>query len=98
MKNSNNRDINTKARTRLFESTPTCGELSCDECNARTAALISQRDDALARIKLLEGALTPFAQIGDIANDSDTTLWKRTVMAGDIRFARRLVLGEESKP
>ena len=25
-------------------NTPTCGELSCDECNARTAALTTERD------------------------------------------------------
>ena len=29
-------------------STPTCGELSCDECNKRTAALITERDQLRA--------------------------------------------------
>ena len=33
-------------------STPTvtCGELSCDECNARTAALMAERDAALTEL------------------------------------------------
>ena len=29
-------------------STTTCGELSCDECNARTAALMAERDQLRA--------------------------------------------------
>ena len=47
------------------------------------------------RIELLENALLPFAQIGDIENDSDCTLWKRAVSAGSVRIARGLL---ESKP
>ena len=33
-------------------STPTCGELSCDECNARTAALTAERDQLRAALAL----------------------------------------------
>ena len=40
----------------------------------------------------LREALIPFAQIGDIANDADCTLWKRAVAAGDVRRARNLIL------
>ena len=29
------------------EAKPTCGELSCDECNERTAALTAERDQLL---------------------------------------------------
>ena len=32
----------------------TCGELSCDECNARTAALTTERDAAIARAERAE--------------------------------------------
>ena len=32
--------------------TPTCGELSCDECNARTAALTAERDQLRAALAL----------------------------------------------
>ena len=41
-------------------STPTnsadasCGELSCDECNARTAALMAERDQLRAEVELDE--------------------------------------------
>ena len=31
---------------------PTCGELSCDECNARTAALMAERDQLRAALAL----------------------------------------------
>ena len=34
--------------------TPTCGELSCDECNARTAALTADRDQLRAEVELDE--------------------------------------------
>ena len=37
-------------------------------------------------------ALKPFAQIGDIVNDHDCTVWKRAVAAGDVRRARKLIL------
>ena len=37
-----------------MSTTPTCGELSCDECNARTATLETELAAALLRIKELE--------------------------------------------
>lgn len=57
--------------------------------------LFLELQDAKARITALETALLPFAQIGDIANDSDCTLWKRAVSAGSVRAARK-VLGVEN--
>jgi hypothetical protein len=64
------------------------------ECKAREP-LFKELRDAKKRITALETALLPFAQIGDIANDSDCTLWKRAVSAGSVRAARK-VLGVES--
>ena len=32
---------------------PTCGELSCDECNKRTAALTAERDQLRAQLHAL---------------------------------------------
>lgn len=55
-------------------------------------------DAANARIYLLEAALLPFAQIGDIENDHDSTLWKRAVSAGSVRFARSLFESKQHKP
>jgi hypothetical protein len=43
---------------------------------------VTKQRDALAE------ALLPFAQIGDIVNDADFTLWKRSVSAGSVRKAR----------
>ena len=34
-------------------SPPTCGELSCDECSARTAALTAERDQLRAEVERL---------------------------------------------
>ena len=42
--------------------------------------------------KILRAALMPFAQIEDVVNDADCTVWKRNVAAGDVRMARKLVL------
>lgn len=53
---------------------------------------------AKARIEALEMALLPFAQIGDIANDPDYTLWKRSVSAGSVRLARGVLEAKEMKP
>ena len=36
-------------------SAPTCGELSCDECSARTAALTAERDQLRAEVERLKG-------------------------------------------
>ena len=33
---------------------PTCGELSCDECNKRTAALTAERDQLRAQLHALQ--------------------------------------------
>ena len=35
-------------------SAPTCGELSCDECNARTAALTAERDQLRVDLELAD--------------------------------------------
>ena len=35
-------------------STSTCGELSCDECSARTAAITAERDSIKQEIELVE--------------------------------------------
>lgn len=42
-----------KGEPDIFDTQPTCGELSCDECNERYAK-------ALARIKALEDALREY--------------------------------------
>lgn len=47
------------------------------------------------RIKRLEEALSPFAQITDIANDADCTVWKRNVTAQSVRVARSVLLGSK---
>jgi len=52
---------------------------------------------AKARIEALEMALLPFAQIGDIANDPDCTVWKRSVSAGSVRLARGVLEAKDSK-
>ena len=72
-----------------------------------------ERDDALAmlgmyrmksdeqkeRIKRLEEALAPLAQMTDIANDADCTVWKRAVSAQSVRLARSVLLkAKEAKP
>ena len=36
-------------------STPTCGEISCDECNDRYAALAAERDQLRAEAERLNG-------------------------------------------
>lgn len=56
---------------------------------------VKQMED---RIKRLEKALIPFAQIGDIADDPDCTLWKRSVSAGSVREARKALQAKEDKP
>ena len=35
-------------------SAPTCGELSCDECSARTAELTTERDQLRAQLHALQ--------------------------------------------
>ena len=53
-------------------SAPTCGELSCDECNARTAALTAERDQLRAIFPQICAALgngafcTPTVSVGFI--------------------------------
>lgn len=58
--------------------------------------LFLELQDAKARIAELEMALLPFAQIGDIANDPDCTLWKRAVSAGSVRLARGVLKSKEN--
>ena len=51
------------------------------------------------RIKRLEEALAPLAQMTDIANDADCTVWKRAVSAQSVRLARSVLLkAKEAKP
>lgn len=66
------------------------------ECKAREP-LFKELQDAKKRIAALESALLPFAQIGDIANDPDCTVWKRAVSAGSVRAARKVLGVEEVK-
>ena len=42
-----------------------CGELSCDKCNARTAALTAERDQLLARAERAEDNLAALEQCHD---------------------------------
>ena len=49
--------------------TPTCGELSCDECNARTAALTAERDQL--RTALALGQINCDAEYDDLRDDRD---------------------------
>ena len=46
-------------------SAPTCGELSCDECSARTAELTAERDQLRARAELAEDNLAALEQSFD---------------------------------
>lgn len=79
-----------------------CGSRNVTFGMVRTAAcserepLFQELQSAKARIEALEIALLPFAQIGDIANDPDCTLWKRSVSAGSVRLARGVL--ESKKP
>ena len=65
------------------------------ECNAREP-LFQELKAANGRITMLETALLPFAQIGDIANDPDCTVWKRAVSAGSVRLARGVLEAKEN--
>ena len=40
-------------------STLTCGELSCDDCNARTAAITTERDQLRAELEKVYTLVTP---------------------------------------
>ena len=40
-------------------STLTCGELSCDDCNARTAAITTERDQLRAELEKVYALVTP---------------------------------------
>ena len=46
-------------------SAPTCGELSCDECNDRYAALAAERDQLRARAERAEADLAALEQSFD---------------------------------
>lgn len=66
--------------------------------------IVSSLVERIARVEELENensklrdALEPFAQIGDIVNDADCTLWKRVVAAGDVRKARDLIMNNSTK-
>lgn len=58
--------------------------------------LFQELRKAKERIAMLETALLPFAQIGDIANDPDCTVWKRAVSAGSVRLARGVLEAKEN--
>jgi hypothetical protein len=78
----------------------------CRQLERELAAVTKERDNmafrvnlaesalatAQARIKRLEEALSPLAQMTDIANDADCTVWKRAVTAQSVRFARSVLL------
>ena len=61
-------------------STPTCGELSCDECDARTVALMAERDQLRARAELAEVEVKRLGHLEAVlrscAFDKDGTAWK----------------------
>lgn len=59
--------------------------------------LFQELKKAKERIAALETALLPFAQIGDIANDPDCTVWKRAVSAGSVRLARGVLEMKDAK-
>ena len=66
-------------------STPTCGELSCDQCNARTAALTAERDQLRAEVaRLRAGIADCLSENGHLADGEDCTLigLKRCLRAG----------------
>lgn len=65
------------------------------KCVAREP-LFQELRKAKERIAMLETALLPFAQIGDIANDPDCTVWKRAVSAGSVRLARGVLEAKEN--
>ena len=46
-------------------STPTCGEISCEECDNRTAALTAERDQLRARAERAEADLAALGQSFD---------------------------------
>ena len=63
----------TAERDQLRAEVKSCGELSCDECNARTAALTAERDQLRVEVERL-GHLE--AVLRSCAFDKDGTAWK----------------------
>ena len=55
----------TAERDQLRAEVKSCGELSCDECNARTATLTAERDQLRARAKRAEADLVALEQSFD---------------------------------
>ena len=55
-------------------SAPTCGELSCDQCNARTAALMAERDQLRAEVQRLN-ALGSWAHTCIHHTDEERKAW-----------------------
>ena len=74
----------------------TRGIVRSSDCQTR-GPLFQELKSAKARIEALEMALLPFTQIGDIANDPDCTLWKRSVSAGSVRLAKGILESKDSK-
>ena len=56
-------------------STTTCGELSCDECNARTAAITTERDQLRGALALTATALAKhWALCDDLRTERDAAI------------------------
>ena len=56
-------------------SAPTCGELSCDECNDRYAALTAERDQLRAEAERLRAGIADcLSKNGHLADGEDCTL------------------------
>ena len=59
-------------RDQLRAEVKSCGELSCDECNARTAALTAERDQLRAALAL--GQINCDAEYDDLRDERDAAL------------------------
>lgn len=68
-----------------------------EDANSKHLATFQEYEDRDAVIEIINNhaalveALKPFAQIGDIVNDPDCTLWTRKVSAESVRRARAVL-------
>ena len=72
-------------------SAPTCGELSCDQCNARTAALMAERDQLRARAERAEADAAAYLKRAEsfrkIGDEAETELAKERARTKQIATA-----------
>jgi hypothetical protein len=82
-----------------IERLDTRGIHSChDNCQRPNCVLRRELKAVTEQRDRLAEALLPFSQIGDIVNDTDCTLWKRSVSAGSVRKAREALAAVKGQP